>query len=213
MCIRIGIVDDHVLLCDGIKNLIQQNTNDIVVFQAANGKECLEYLEDSEYTIDVLLLDIVMSDMNGYQVLEEIQKKYFHVRTIFLTSFDDSFHFCKALDLGIDGYLLKNIDYKELLFAISQVGKGLNYFDKRLEPILTEYVSNIDFKRNVFLTNREKEILSHVADGMSNKEIAYTLKIREETVKNHLSNVFHKFQVNDRTQAVLHAWKNHYLDL
>lgn len=209
--IRIGIADDHYILSDGIKKLMEYNDVFTVVFQARNGKKCLEFLEETANTIDILLLDISMPEIDGFDVLEKVKQKYFHIRTIFLTSFDDYYHFSYALHLGADGYLLKNTAFEELITAIIDVYDGLIYIDKSLSLSLKRYI--IDDVEDVKLTKREKEIMVCVASGMMNKEIAVDLNIREETVKNHLTKIFYKFNVNDRTQAVVYAVKHHYIEL
>lgn len=209
--IRVGIVDDHYILTEGIMKLLEYNDIFTVVFQATSGKECLEFLEKTEYTIDILLLDIGMPELNGYEVLSKIKEKYFHVRTIFLTSYDDYLHFSHAMNLGADGYLLKNIEFDELSLAIKDVFNGLFYIDKAMSQLMKRYIMSNEDK--IILTKREKEIMLCVASGMMNKEIAVDLKIREETVKNHLTRIFYKFHVNDRTQAVVYAVKNHFIEL
>ncbi|MBE5886314.1 MAG: response regulator transcription factor [Lachnospiraceae bacterium] len=212
MYIRIGIVDDHNVMRDGVKNIIEFNSDYSVIFQASNGKECLDYLEENHCIVDILLLDICMPKLDGFKVLETIKKRYYHIRTIFLTSYEDNKHFFNALDSGVDGYLLKNIGYDELLYAISEVSKGLAYIDKRMNLSFKEYVSDIEIPKEK-LTKREKEIITYVAAGKLNKEIAFELEIREETVKNHLTRIFHKLNVSDRTQAAICAFKNHFIDI
>lgn len=212
MYIRIGIVDDHNVMRDGVKNIIEYNSDYSVIFQASNGKECLDFLEENHYTVDILLLDICMPMLDGFKVLAAIKERYFHIRTIFLTSYEDNVHFFDALDSGVDGYLLKNIGYDELLYAISEVSKGLAYIDKRMNRSFKEYVSDIEIPKEK-LTKREKEIITYVAAGKLNKEIAFELAIREETVKNHLTKIFQKLNVNDRTQAAIYAVKNHFIDI
>lgn len=209
--IRVGIADDHYILMEGIMKLLEYNEIFTVVFQATSGRECLEFLEEAEYTIDVLLLDIGMPELSGYEVLSKIKEKYFHIKTIFLTSFSDYTHFSNAMNLGADGYLLKNIELDELSTAIKDVSDGLVYIDKTMSQLMKRYIMSNEDK--AILTKREKEIMVCVASGMMNKEIAVDLKIREETVKNHLTRIFYKFHVNDRTQAVLYAVRNHFIEL
>lgn len=212
MLIRIGVVDDHSIMWDGVCNLIEDRGKYNVVFQAHSGIQCLELLESNRNTIDILLLDLSMSELGGLDVVRIIKSKYFHIKIIFLTSFDDYGMFSKALNMGIDGYLLKNVYFSELETAIEKVYVGLCYVDSRLHRFYKKYKSKTYIVEQR-LTTREREVINCVAAGMLNKEIAYFLCIREETVKNHLSNVFRKFQVNDRTQAVIYAVKNNYIDL
>lgn len=212
MSVRIGVVDDHCIICNGICNILKNNCDYTVVFCAYNAEDCLSLLQKEENFVDVLLLDISMPHMNGFEVYHIIKQLYFHIKIIFLTSSNDYSHFSHALDIGADGYVLKNIDFPELEIAINRVNRGIQYFDQRLITLLLKYNSGINNKKER-LTNREKEILNCVVSGMMNKEIAFLLNIKEETVKNHLVHIYKKFKVADRTQATVYAIKNHYIDL
>lgn len=212
MQIRIGIVDDHPIICDGLRNVIKNNSDYMVVFQAYGGRECLELLERPENTIDVLLLDIVMPDMNGFQVSGIIKKKFFHIKTIFLTSYNDYETFSEGMKCGTEGYIYKGISTVGLISAVEEVFLGNTYVDSKLSFLLDRYILE-EKKEKENLTKREKEIMYHVATGKMNKEIAMDLNIREETVKNHLSRVYQKLQVGDRTQAALRAVKEHLIDI
>lgn len=212
MNIRVGIVDDHNIICDGIRTLIEYHSDYKVVFQACSGNDCLTLIDKPENLIDILLLDIDMPGKNGYDVLQLVQERYYNIKIIFLTSYNDYEHFSRAMNFHVDGYLLKNGSFIELLSAIREVHNGLSFIDNRLFSLLEQYIRNIDSAR-LKVTEREKEILTCVASGMINKEIASNLNISEETVKSHLSRIFRKFDVSDRTEAVTYAVKNHYLIL
>ena len=124
----------------------------------------------------------------------------------------DYYVFVKVLDAGVDGFLISEFSLFVLESAIENINTGSIYIDSSIQHFFSKYKKEYII-RDTKLTAREKEIITCVASGMVNKEIAYFLRIREETVKNHLSNIFRKFDVHDRTQAVIYAVKYHYIDL
>ncbi len=212
MSIRIGVVDDHSIFCNGIRYIFENSRNYTVVFSAYNAKECISLLSKTENTVDVLLLDIRIPGEDGFTIFEQIKQRYYHIKIIFLTCYDDYYHLSFALDIGADGYVLKNTSFSELDIAIQFVYQGKQYIDHRLEKYYFQYHLNKQNKRRT-LTKRELQILKCVISGMMNKEIALFLHIKEETVKNHLEHIYRKLSVNDRTQAAIYAIKNHYIDL
>ncbi len=212
MPIRIGVVDDHSIVCNGICLFFENNRNYTVVFHAYNGEDCFEILNKKENVIDVLLLDISIPKEDGFDIFDKIKEKYYNIKIIFLTSYDDYYHFSYALDIGIDGYVLKSTQFSELEYAIQFVYQGKQYIDFRLANYYHRYQLSVKEERTV-LTKREKQILNCVVSGMLNKEIAVFLHIKEETVKNHLEHIYHKIGVKDRTQAAVSAIQNHYINL
>lgn len=206
--IRVMLVDDHVLVREGIKNLLETDGSTKVVEEASDGEECLEKIQFSKP--QVLLLDISMPNMNGIKVLEEMKKREFPVKTLILTAHDDVDYLMEAVDVGADGYLLKESEFSELKQAIQTVMDGEQYIQPRLLPILNERLESReeDLDKIKALTKREKEVLSQIATGKLNKEIAASLNISERTVKNHIFSIFRKLDVYDRTQAAIFAIKN-----
>lgn len=207
------IADDHSLVREGIKQLLEFDGSVKVVSEASNGVECLERLEKS--IPDVLLLDINMPVMNGLEVLEEIKKRRYHVKVLILTVHNELEYLIKAVDIGVDGYILKESESAELKRAIQSVVSGENYIQPSLIPALNNRLANRDIDKDKIdsLTSRELEVLVRVANGMINKEIATNLNISERTVKNHVSNIFKKIDVSDRTQAAVFAIKNNIIKL
>lgn len=213
MRIKVMIADDHSLIREGIKQLLEFDGCIEVVSEAANGKECLERLENSGP--DVLLLDINMPGMNGLEVLEEIKKRAYDIKVLILTVHNEVEYLLKAVDIGVDGYILKDSESAELKRAIQAVLSGENYIQASLIPALNNRLANRDIDKDKIdsLTSRELEVLIQVANGMFNKEIAINLNISERTVKNHVSNIFKKIDVSDRTQAAVFAIKNNIIKL
>lgn len=213
MGIEIMIADDHNLIREGIKQLLELDGNMKIVSEAANGIECLNKLED--FVPDVLLLDINMPEKNGLEVLYEIKQKEYDTKVIILTMYNEAKYLLKAVDLGVDGYILKDSKSDELKKAIKYVVLGEKYIQQSLIPVLNNCQINRDIDKDKInlLTKKEMEVLIQISNGMINKEIATNLNISERTVKNHVSNIFKKIDVSDRTQAAIFAIKNKIVSL
>lgn len=213
MSIKVMLADDHVLIREGIRQLLEFDGSIEVIDEANDGVECLEKLEKSKP--EVLLLDINMPKKNGVEVLQEIKKKNIDVKVLILTVHNEVEYLLKAVDIGVDGYILKDAELAELKKAINAVLEGENYIQPNLIPALNDRLVSRDVDKDKInsLTKRELEVLIQVANGMFNKEIADSLNISERTVKNHLSNIFKKIDVSDRTQAAVFAIKNDIIKL
>lgn len=213
MSIKVMLADDHVLIREGIRQLLEFDGSIEVIDEANDGVECLEKLEKSKP--EVLLLDINMPKKNGVEVLQEIKKKGIDVKVLILTVHNEVEYLLKAVDIGVDGYILKDAELAELKKAINAVMEGENYIQPNLVPALNNRLVSRDVDKDKIdsLTKRELEVLIQVANGMFNKEIADSLNISERTVKNHLSNIFKKIDVSDRTQAAVFAIKNDIIKL
>lgn len=211
--INVMIADDHSLIREGLKQLLEFDGTIKVVGEASNGVECLDKL--NTYSPDVLLLDINMPEMNGIEVLEKMKDANSKIKVLILTVHNEMDYLMKAVEIGVDGYILKDSESSELKKAISAVKDGENYIQPSLIPALNNQLVNRDTDKDKIssLTNRELEVLVQVANGMFNKEIAMNLNISERTVKNHISNIFKKIDVSDRTQAAVFAIKNNIIKL
>lgn len=211
--IRVMIADDHSLIREGLRQLLEFDGSITVVGEAANGVECLENLE--KYDPEVLLLDINMPEMNGIEVLKKMKESQSTVKVLILTVHNELEYLMNAVDIGVEGYIMKDSESAELKKAIRAVRDGENYIQPSLIPALNNQLMNRDVDKDkvASLTNRELEVLVQVANGMFNKEIATNLKISERTVKNHISNIFKKIEVSDRTQAAVFAIKNNIIKL
>lgn len=208
MPINIAIVDDHTMIREGLKQLLELDGNIKVVGQAGDGAQCLELLGKTH--IDVMLLDINMPVMNGLEVLKIMRERNNDTKVIVLTIHNEVEYLLKAVDIGINGYVLKDSGSEELKKAINAVNSGETYIQPKLSPMLNSKLlnRNEDQKKIDDLTKREFEVLKLLAEGMFNKEIASRLSISERTVKNHVSNIFKKISVADRTQAAVFAIRN-----
>ena len=211
--IKVMIADDHKLIREGITQLLEFEGDIQVVEQAEDGDDCLNKLKNT--LPDVLLLDISMPKKNGLEVLKEIKDENLPVKVLILTVHNEVEYLIKAVDIGVNGYLLKDSESSELKKEIETVMSDQEYIQPSLIPMLNSKLVNrdIDKEKLASLTKRELEVLIQVAKGMFNKEIAITLNISERTVKNHLSNIFKKIEVSDRTQAAVFAIRNNLITL
>ena len=208
MAVNILLADDHKMVREGIRCLLENVPEFNVVGEAADGYECISLVNKTKPNI--VLLDIDMPDMNGIEALRVIKEQKMLCKVIMLTRHNEIDYLMKALEIGCDGYILKESSFDTLKKAIFKVYSGNKYIEPNMMPLLN---ANMQEKSTVKkkiseLTRREIDVLKMIASGSFNKEIASTLNISERTVKNHVSNIFKKIEVSDRTQAAVFAIKN-----
>lgn len=207
------LADDHILIRQGIRQLLEFDNSIEIVGEVSNGEQCM----DAIYRVKphVLLLDINMPVKNGIEVLRQIRNEKIDVKVLILTVHNEIDYLLKAMDIGVDGYILKESDFSELKKAIDTVMSNETYIQPNLIPLLNNRMVSRDKDKDKIeeLTKRELEVLIEVANGKLNKEIGNELKISERTVKNHISNIFKKIDVSDRTQAAVFAIKNDLIKL
>lgn len=208
--IKLMLVDDHSMVREGLKQLLELDKNLHVVAEAADGIETLEKLKVVKP--DILLLDISMPGMNGIETLENVKKIEPNIKVLMLTSHEEIEYLMKAIEKGCDGYVLKTSDSALLKKAIHTVYEGEKFIQPSMMKDLSTDKASADDMLNE-LTKREIEVLKLIAEGLFNKEIAAKLVISERTVKNHVSNIFKKIDVSDRTQAAVFAIKNNLVSL
>lgn len=208
--ISVMLVDDHDLIREGIKQILELEDDIDVIGQANNGEDAIQ--EAVEYNPNVILLDINMPKMNGIDVLRRLKDLGVRSRVIMLTIHDDREYILETMKIGADGYILKDSDAESLVRAIRDVSRGQTYVQPSIASLLAERgmgnEEDEDFQKVNALTKREYEVLTLIAEGLSNKNIADKLYISEKTVKNHVSSIFRKIEVNDRIQAAIFAFKN-----
>ena len=213
--INVMLTDDHEMIREGIKALIEFDSKIHVVLQANSAKDCISKLEKKDKQIDVLLLDINMPDKSGLELIPEIKKINKKIKILLLTVHKEIEYLIEALDKGVNGYILKDSPSSELIKAINNIYNNEEYIQPELIPFLNSALINIDEDKIKVksLTKRELEVLIFVAKGNFNKDIAISLNISERTVKNHISNIFRKIDVEDRTQAAVFAIKNNLIKI
>lgn len=209
--IRVLIADDHPLFRQGIKQILELEKDIIVVAQAANGNDAVQLAR--EHKPDVILMDINMPGSNGLQAIKEIKDENISSKIIVLTIHEDREYLIKTIQMGAEGYVLKDAEPQVLIDAIRNVHIGQSYIQPNMtKELVMEFnrltLHNKDRNGENRLTAREREVLKLIAEGMINKEIATKLYISEKTVKNHVSSIFRKLNVSDRTQAAIYAIKH-----
>ena len=211
--IRVLIADDHKMVREGLRRILEFDGEIQVIDEADNGEECIKKIRSSKP--DIVLLDINMPVMNGIEALQEIRKKKLKTKVIILTVHNEIEYLLRAVDIGIDGYVLKDSDAHELIRAVTSVYEGDKFIQPSLIPLLNSKLiaRDLDAERLEQLSKREIEVLKLVAVGMFNKEIGVELGISERTVKNHLSSIFKKIHSSDRTQAAVFAIRNGLVDI
>ncbi len=202
--IKVLVVDDHVIVRDGLAQVLASASDIELVGTASNGVEALVAV--AEHMPDVVLMDLSMPEMDGVEATRQIAADHVGVRVLVLTSFSDQSRIMDALSAGAEGYLLKHSEPKEIVAAIRSVHEGGSPLDPKAARVLLE--SRRTKQAGIALTDREREVLLLVRDGLANKQIARRLAISERTVKAHLTSVFQRLGVSDRTQAALWAEKN-----
>ena len=216
MPIRILIADDHALLRQGIRNFLSLESDFEIIGEAADGEETIR--RASELRPDILLLDINMPKGNGIEVATRLRETHPEIRILALTIHDDENYMMKMIQSGAAGYLLKDVEPSMMVQAIRRVHAGESFVEPSLTAKLFRGITDREAQKPApqapgmsesdKLSAREIEVLRLIGRGMSNAEIARELYLSEKTVKNHLTNIFRKIDVTDRTQAVLFAIKH-----
>ncbi len=209
--INVMIVDDHSLMREGLAKILELEDDITIVAKACDGYEAIEYY--GKKNIDIVLLDINMPNMNGIETLRKLKDMDPSTKVIMLTIYDEREYLIETLNLGANGYMLKDSESSSLVSAIINVYNGGSYVHPNLAGELLREINKRKDRNTVkegldSLTKREYEVLCLIADGMSNKEISERLYISEKTVKNHVSSILRKLEVSDRTQAAIYAYKN-----
>ena len=202
---RVLIVDDQTLFRAGLAKLLGSDERIEVIGQAANGEEAVQ--RAGELSPDVVLMDLKMPNMDGVEATRQIRAQLPDMKILILTTFDADNHVLQALEAGVSGYVLKDSVAEAIVTSIQAVMSGERVMAgavaNRVLDMLTGAATPKEFYDG--LTTREVEILKLLATGMANKQIAYRLKISEKTVRNHVSNMYQKLNIYDRSQAVLYA--------
>ena len=200
--IRLGIVDDHAVVIDGLRTMLGTYPHLQVDYTTQYGNELLCFLQSS--VLDVLLMDIQMPELSGIDLCKQITKQYPQTKVIAFSSFDDSNYVKQIFRSGAKGYLLKNADKQTILTAIETVMNGEDYMDETIKKILLQE-SLTGQRRSIYevpLTKREKELVQLIAEGFSSQEIADKLFISLRTVETHRLNINQKLDVKNTAGLV-----------
>lgn len=206
---KILIADDHDIIIQGLKRILGFEEDMEIIGEAENGEKALKLIKLLKP--DVVLLDCNMPLMNGIEVLESIKKQEDNIKVIMLTVENDRKVIHSAIDIGADGYMLKDSAGTEIVSAIRMVDMGEKYIDKSLVSLLFSDIKSSNKKTICILdslSKREMEVLAKISKGLSNKEIGEQLYLSEKTIKNYATNLFRKINVDDRVQATILAIQN-----
>lgn len=208
--IRVLIADDHTVLRDGLKALVNSQTDMAVVGEAANGRSAWQMAKDLRP--DVVIMDISMPEFNGINATRALKQERPEIQVLALTAHKDKIYMDQLLQSGASGYVLKLSASNELIDAIRQVASGKVYIDRQMAERLTDLHAkqqNLKGLRGSVqqkpLTEREERVLRLIAQGYSNKEIAAELSISVKTVESHRANFMEKLELKSRTDIVRHA--------
>ena len=213
MNINVMLVDDHKMLREGIKQLLEFDSEIKVISSAQTGKECLSLLEENKP--DIVLLDINLPDTSGIKLIKDIKKRSKTIKVMMLTVHNEVEYLVDSLDGGADGYILKDSGAEELIKAIKFIYNGERYIEPSLIPSLNARLVQLETETDMVksLTKREIQILSLLVSGKSNLDISETLKLSEQTIKNHVTALYKKIGVKDRTQAAVFAIRNNIVSM
>ena len=218
--VKIILVDDNYEHLMGIRELVNLEGGFDVIATATNANIAINLIK--KYQPDVVLMDINMPDKDGLTAISEIERLNLGTKIIALTGYDDPDLIFRAMKIGAKGYILKTMASAQLIYAIEEVMQGKIYLPSGLSSRFFEYFqksfkeenSTTQNQENLlqYLTQREEEVLELLTQGVTYKGVANQLFISETTVKTHVNNIFQKLQVNDRTQAVLYAINNGFMN-
>ncbi len=220
---RVVIVDGHTLFRRGVRNILELEGDLEVVGEAGTGREALAAVQ--ELTPDVVLMDLGIPAPNGIETTQRLKRELPHTGVIVMASNDDEDQLFEAIKAGAAAYVLKDIDPTDLIAIIRRVRAGEYLINDKVfsKPAVASRVLKEFRELAVYgseaqpifapLSPREVEILDNIAQGMTNKQVAYALSISEQTVKNHMSSILRKLSVNDRTQAVVYAMRQGWIKI
>ncbi len=206
--IRIVLADDHVVMRNGLKLLLERQPNFAVAGEAVNGREAVEICEKQKP--DVLVLDIAMPNLNGIEAARQISAKMPQIAIVILSMHSDESYVLRALKAGARAYLLKDSAEADLITAIRAVSEGKAFFSPAISKMLVEdYIRRLE-QRGVedsyeLLTTREREILQLLAEGKSNKEVAAMINLSQYTVETHRGNILQKLNLHSVPELILYA--------
>lgn len=203
--IKLIIADDHELFRKGLAELLRKHDDIKIVKSVADGLEFME-LVNSQFEADIVLLDITMPNMDGFQVLKELKTLNSDIKPIVISMHNDGNYIAKCAKMGAYGYLLKNTDESELILAIRSVSRGKKYFSAEISEKMINFMSTQSISENV-LSNKETEVLGLISKGLTTKEIATQLFVSSRTIETHRANILKKLEVKNTAELIKKATK------
>ena len=203
--IKLVIADDHELFRNGLAELLRKHDDIKIVKSVADGLEFMELI-NNQFEADIVLLDITMPNMDGFEVLKELQTSVSTIKPIVISMHSDGNYIAKCAKMGAYGYLLKNTDEAELILAIRRVNKGKKYFSAEISEKMINFMSTQSISENI-LSNKETEVLGLISKGLTTKEIAAKLFVSSRTIETHRANVLKKLEVKNTAELIKKAAK------
>ncbi|EGQ3991317.1 response regulator transcription factor [Staphylococcus pseudintermedius] len=204
---KIALVDDHFIVRQGLEFLLSTQPQIEVVGSFGEGQALLDALATDQIEPELILVDLVMPEMNGITLIQKLKEQHTGIKILVLTSYVDEEHVMSAMHAGADGYEMKDVDPEALMTSIETVLQGDKVIHKDAQQVMDTVITKPHMLNK--LSKRETEVLKEMAKGKTNKEIAETLFVSEKTIKTHVSHIFSKLEVTDRTQAAIYAMENH----
>ncbi|PCF71397.1 DNA-binding response regulator [Staphylococcus delphini] len=204
---KIALVDDHFIVRQGLEFLLSTQPQIEVVGSFGEGQALLDALATDQIEPELILVDLVMPEMNGITLIQKLKEQHADIKILVLTSYADEEHVMSAMQAGADGYEMKDVEPEALMTSIETVLQGDKVIHKDAQQVMDTVITKPHMLNK--LSKRETEVLKEMAKGKTNKEIAETLFVSEKTIKTHVSHIFSKLEVTDRTQAAIYAMENH----
>ncbi|WP_312189566.1 response regulator transcription factor [Sphingobacterium sp.] len=213
--IKVLLVEDHMVVRNGIKLLLESQDGFEVVGEASNGKEALDYLAANPVP-DIVLTDISMDEMDGIELLQILNKQYSSIKVVILSMLNQINYVIEAFEYGLAGYLVKNVGYNELLFGLNHIANGGKYMSEEIAMILLDQVKSGQsyaqalpegLQANFDISERELEVLQLIAEGYTNIEIADKIFLSKRTVEGHRQNLIEKAGVKNTAHLVKFAFE------
>ncbi len=204
---KIALVDDHFIVRQGLEFLLSTQPQIEVVGSFGEGQALLDALATDQIEPELILVDLVMPEMNGITLIQKLKEQHAGIKILVLTSYVDEEHVMSAMQAGADGYEMKDVNPEALMTSIETVLQGDKVIHKDAQQVMDTVITKPHMLNK--LSKRETEVLKEMAKGKTNKEIAETLFVSEKTIKTHVSHIFSKLEVTDRTQAAIYAMENH----
>ncbi len=203
--IKLIIADDHELFRKGLAELLRKHDDIKIVKSVGDGLEFMEII-NNQLEVDIVLLDITMPNMDGFQVLKELKTLNSDIKPIVISMHNDGNYIAKCAKMGAHGYLLKNTDEAELILAIRSVSSGKKYFSAEISEKMINFMSTQSISEDI-LSNKETEVLGLISKGLTTKEIAEKLFVSSRTIETHRANILKKLEVKNTAELIKKATK------
>ena len=203
--IKLIIADDHELFRNGLAELLRKHNDIKIVKSVGDGLEFMT-LVNCQFEADIVLLDITMPNMDGFQVLKELKSSNYDIKPIVISMHNDGNYIAKCAKMGAHGYLLKNTDEAELILAIRSVNSGKKYFSAEISEKMINFMATQSISEDI-LSNKETEVLGLISKGLTTKEIAEKLFVSSRTIETHRANILKKLEVKNTAELIKKAAK------